>query len=65
VVLPGYDAAGATLISWGTKYTMTWNFFATYVDEVYGITDASWTQNGGKLAGLTADQLSEQMKYLS
>jgi len=66
VVLPGYDAAGATLISWGTKYTMTWNFFATYVDEVYGITDAAWTQPAGQsFAGMSADELSQQMRYLT
>jgi hypothetical protein len=65
VVLPGYDPSGAIVISWGQKYTMTWEFFATYVDEVYGITDAAWTQNGGKLAGLTAAQLTQQMQYLS
>ncbi len=30
VVLAGYDANGARVISWGQYYTMTWAFFAKY-----------------------------------
>ena len=39
MVLAGYDANGARVISWGQYYTMTWAFFAKYVDEVYAIAD--------------------------
>ncbi len=41
MALPDYNANGATVISWGEKYTMTWEFFAKYVDEVYAIADHS------------------------
>jgi hypothetical protein len=45
VALPGYDAEGAIVISWGALYKMTWEFFTKYVDEVYDITDASWSRS--------------------
>lgn len=65
VVLAGYTAAGARVISWGSYYTMTWAFFAKYVDEVYAIADSTWIAAGGKTpAGLTLAQLEEQMKAL-
>jgi hypothetical protein len=66
VVLPGYDATGPIVISWGQKYSMTWDFFATYVDEVYGITDPAWTNATGRhMAGLTPEFLAAQMQYLA
>jgi hypothetical protein len=71
VVLPGYDASGATVISWGRLYKMTWDFFATYVDEVYAISDAAWVQsdfarknNLTLPGGLSPRDLTEQMKGL-
>jgi len=65
VVLAGYDANGARLISWGNYYTMTWAFFAKYVDESYAIADASWiTSKGTSPAGLTLAELEQQMKAL-
>ncbi len=69
VALPGYDAEGATVISWGELYKMTWEFFTKYVDEVYAITDVAWHQSafartrGLELpAGLTLPELANQMK---
>jgi hypothetical protein len=65
VVLPGYDEAGAILISWGRFYRMTWEFFHQYVDEVYAIADHAWI--GAKKrtpAGLTLPQLEALMKYV-
>ncbi|HTZ53955.1 MAG TPA: hypothetical protein VMB20_02745 [Candidatus Acidoferrum sp.] len=71
VVLPGYDADGAIVISWGQLYKMTWQFFSTYVDEVYNISDAAWStsaffqKNGLRLpAGLTPEELQNQMQYV-
>ena len=65
VVLAGYDDLGATVISWGEFYTMTWSFFSHYVDEAYGIVDPAWVENGGGTpAGLTLNQLKEQMAAL-
>jgi hypothetical protein len=43
VVLPGYDADGAIVISWGRTFKMTWEFFTTYADEAYAITDKAWS----------------------
>jgi hypothetical protein len=65
VVLAGYDATGARVISWGKYYTMTWDFFAKYVDEVYAIADATWINS--KITtpgGLSLDELEIQMKAL-
>jgi hypothetical protein len=63
VVLAGYDANGARLISWGQYFTMTWAFFAKYVDEVYAIADPDWISNKGTTpGGLSLEQLEQQMK---
>jgi hypothetical protein len=69
VVLPGYDADGVTVISWGEIYTMTWAFFSAYVDEVYAITDVAWHQSAFARAhqltlpaGLSLAELAGQMK---
>lgn len=65
VVLPGYDADGAIVISWGQLYKMTWQFFSTYVDEVYAIADSDWVASTGKTpAGMTVAQLEQQMQGL-
>jgi hypothetical protein len=65
VVLAGYDANGARVISWGQFYTMTWDFFSTYVDEVYAIADSTWfTTKGTTPGGMTLDQLAAQMQGL-
>lgn len=65
VVLAGYDANGARVISWGQYYTMTWQFFSTYVDEVYAIADSTWfTTKKMTPGGLTLEELEAQMKGL-
>jgi hypothetical protein len=65
VVLAGYTATGARLISWGQYYTMTWGFFAKYVDEVYAIADTIWIDAKGTTpGGITLAELEVQMKAL-
>jgi hypothetical protein len=65
VVLAGYTGEGARVISWGSYYTMAWDFFAKYVDEVYAIADQAWADATGKTpGGLTMAQLEEQMQSL-
>jgi hypothetical protein len=65
VILAGYDAKGARVISWGQYYTMTWAFFGQFVDEVYAIADVSWIEaKGMSPGGLTLAQLETQMKAL-
>jgi hypothetical protein len=65
VVLAGYDNQGVKVISWGQYYTMTWEFFAHFVDEVYAIADAEWIEkNGSTPGGLTLAELEIQMEAL-
>jgi len=65
VVLPGYTSAGPKVISWGQYYTMTWDFFTKYVDEVYAIADSSWVDAKGTTpGGFTMEQLEAQMQAL-
>jgi hypothetical protein len=65
IILTGYDSQGLDLISWGAKYRMTWEFFATYVDEVYGIADPEWIKATGQTpCGLTLQQLEQLMQAL-
>jgi hypothetical protein len=66
VVLAGYDATGLKVISWGQVYTMTWAFFAAFVDEVYALVDEMWVQkkNGVTVLGMTLAQLSQQAGVL-
>jgi hypothetical protein len=66
VVLAGYTDEGARVISWGQYYTMTWAFFAAYVDEVYAIADSLWFENGGSTpGGLTLAELEAQMNAIA
>jgi hypothetical protein len=65
VILVGYDAKGARVVSWGQFFTMTWAFFAQYVDEVYAIADSMWIEAKGTTpGGFTLDQLEQQMQAL-
>jgi hypothetical protein len=65
VVLPGYDSTGAIVVSWGQLYKMTWDFFSTFVDEVYAIADRAWiTAKGTTPGGLPLAALEEQMQGL-
>ncbi len=65
VVLAGYDASGARVISWGQYYTMTWAFFSQYVDEVYALADNTWINSKGTTpGGLTLDELEVQMQAI-
>ena len=65
VVLAGYNAAGARVISWGQYYTMTWTFFEKFVDEAYAIADPDWiTAKNTTPGGLTLAQLEAAMKAL-
>jgi hypothetical protein len=66
VFLPGYDAEGPDVISWGKLYRMTWEFFTSRVDEAYCLAHPWWIDATGKTpAGLTEDQMREQMAALA
>jgi hypothetical protein len=65
VVLAGYDAAGAILISWGQLYRATWAFVNNVVDETYAIADRTWVRSTGKTpGGLSLADLEKQMDSL-
>ena len=65
VVLAGYDAIGAKVISWGQHYTMTWAFFEKFVDEAYAIADPTWiTARNQTPGGLSIQQLEQAMQEL-
>jgi len=65
VILPGYDSNGVKVISWGQYYTMTWDFFSRFVDEVYAIADQDWIEAKGTTpCGFTMSQLESQMQAL-
>jgi hypothetical protein len=59
----GYDAAGnLTVISWGSRYTMTARFFAQFVDEAYALANKTWIKvTGNSPAGLTLEALESLM----
>lgn len=65
IVLTGFNDIGFTLISWGAVYTMTYNFFQTFVDEVYAICSPDWlAATGNTPLGMTAAQLEALMTEL-
>jgi hypothetical protein len=56
----GYDAAGLTVVTWGSLKRMTWPFWDRYVDEAYCILSADFLErgkapNGFDLTALKAD----------
>jgi hypothetical protein len=60
-----YNYQGVTIISWGKKYKMTWEFWAKYVDEAYPLLDSDWiTKMGTSPAGRTIAELQEAMQAL-
>ena len=63
VVAVAYDASTVTVISWGSLYKMTWEFFTTYTEEAYAIVDNSWVTSTGKTPlGLTIPELESMME---
>lgn len=65
VILAGYDAQGAKVISFGQIYTMTWAFFTKYADEAYALADPAWiAAKGTTPGGLDLAALEKQMKAL-
>lgn len=61
VFVYGYDATGPQFISWGSVYTMTWAFWAKYVDEAHALLSPDFLGANGldpegfNLAQLQAD----------
>jgi hypothetical protein len=66
VVLLGYDEAGnMPLISWGSLYTMTPQFWLRFVDEAYALANIAWIKKTGlSPAGLTIAELQVLMQTM-
>ena len=48
VYVVAYDARGLTCITWGRLKRMSWNFWAAYCDEAYGLLAKDWFEASGK-----------------
>jgi len=66
VILPGYDALGFNVVSWGRKdFKMTWAFFAQFVNEIYALIDIDFVgAKGTTPGGLTMPEWIKQMEAL-
>lgn len=67
VVLTGYNDASRlfTLISWGLKYQMSYDFFEKFTDEAYLLASSEWVEKTGKTpAGMSLEELEAQMEAL-
>jgi hypothetical protein len=54
-----------TAISWGRRYTLTWDFVGRIADEAYALVDPAWVAAGGKTpGGLSLGELKSQMNEL-
>jgi hypothetical protein len=62
IVCVSYDDIGPTVISWGSLYKMTWEFFTNYTEEAYAIVSPDWIASTGKSPlGMTVDELNQLM----
>ena len=43
----GYDSEGLTVVTWGAKQRMTWDFWAAYTDEAWCILPNDWERAPG------------------
>jgi hypothetical protein len=58
VVYAAYDAAGPTVVTWGTTVKASWGFHTAYCDELYALLSPVWLRHdppGIDVATLTAD----------
>jgi len=62
IICVGYDNEYVTVISWGSIYKMSWQFFSAYTDEVYAIISPDWIASTGKdPLGMSVDDLKQLM----
>jgi hypothetical protein len=47
VVPVGYSADGVITVTWGSTVLITWQWWATYVDQVYGVIAPGFVEKGG------------------
>jgi hypothetical protein len=65
VILTGYNQTSFDVISWGAKWSMTYGFLNTFVDEAYALTDQTWAQRSGRtLFSLPLEFLIDSMSAI-
>jgi hypothetical protein len=61
----GFGRSGMRVVSWGTTYTLNWEFWAKYVDEAYAWVSQDWIkQSGVSPTGLDVNTLLDDLKTL-
>ena len=62
IICVGYDDQYVTVISWGSLYKMSWEFFQKYTDEVYAIVSPDWIASTGiNPLGMSVSDLEQLM----
>lgn len=64
VPVVAYDERGLTVVTWGDKKRMTWQFWGTYCDEAYALLSTDWTEAGLAPPGFNYDQLSADIQEI-
>jgi hypothetical protein len=65
VVVVGYDEDSFTIVSWGSLYKLSYEFFLNQVDEVYAIASNDWLKQGKTPLGLDMAALQALMTELT
>lgn len=66
IVAVDYDANGATIITWGAKQAVTWDWFVAEVDEIYAPVTQDFidANTSTSPSGLDMEQLQEDLQLL-
>lgn len=65
VIVSAYTPDTVTCVTWGALQTMTWRFWATYVDESYVLLYRSWLEHFRSKAPAMAVQLESDVHLLT
>jgi hypothetical protein len=60
-----YNPSILSVITWGNRLNMTWDFWDNYVDEAYAIINTSWLVGDKCPAGFDLPTLHEDIKQLA
>lgn len=61
VVVLGYNEGGVIFVSWGKVMTMTWDFFAKYVDEAWAVLSVDFLKDGKSPGGFDIEALQKDL----
>jgi hypothetical protein len=65
VVVCAYDAKTITCITWGQLQPMTWEFFATYVDEAFALLYRAWMERPAVKAEVNLPRMDEALQLVA